>query len=679
MKDFFVAGIGTSAGSLKALQTFFKHIKSYDNICYVIIQHFSSEFESRLDELLIKYTEIPIHKVKGKVRLAPGRALIMPSDGNLMIDNDAYLVPVDKEPRDAANLSIDLFFSSLAASFGEKAIGVVLAGTGNDGSRGMQAIHEQGGTVMVQTSQTAKSDGIPNAANAVAYKGSPKEIAEKLDELIGYHPDASVQHEEKINRLGKLIEESYSEIYIFDAQTLKFINVNLGARNNLGFNMEELKHMTPVDIKPDYTKETFYQLIQPLVDGTAEKISFETKHLRKDDSTYYVLVNLQLSTYEDKQVFIANIQDITTLMEARKQLQISEERLEYAVQGTSDGIWDWSDLKQHKMWWSPKYYELLGLDDQEIEGSFENLSKLIHPDDRATYAGIIQKRLQEEGTHEVEFRALHKTQGYRWYLSRGQAFRNEAGETIRMAGALSDIQDRKIAEFQYNYTYEMLRRANEYLDNIVFTVAHDLRSPVANLKSLVELFKARTSDGDPIVDRIDLSVIRLEQTLRGLIQILDVHQTESKSVTVSHFHELLNKLISEMESTIKETQADIQFSFDVKQITYTHPFMESIMRNLLGNAIKYARPGIPAKIMIHTEKHKDFVLLTVTDNGRGIDLDRFKEKIFKPFERLSNESTGQGIGLHLIKAIVEKNGGKVSVISKLNAGTTFKVYLKPYA
>ncbi len=355
-----------------------------------------------------------------------------------------------------------------------------------------------------------------------------------------------------------------------------------------------------------------------------------------------------------------------------------EERLTFAVQAISDGIWDWPNMTSNKTWWSPKFYALLGMEDGELEATVENFRELTHPDDGLSPAEV-EQHIRENKPIDIELRLCHKTEGYKWFRNQGQVFRDIQGKPVRMVGAIADISQTKKAEFALTHSNEMLQKANEYLDNFVFTVAHDLRSPVANLKSLVELFKTQSNAEDPIVSRIDLSVERLEQTLRGLIQILDVQKAESKIAGTLHFKDVLDKLTKEMEYRLAEYQVDVEASFEVEQIRYMEAYLESIMRNLISNAAKYSREEDTPMIHVTTRKSGPYIVLEVTDNGVGIDLSRFKDKIFKPFERLSRKSSGHGIGLHLIKTMVEKNGGKIEVVSKLNEGTTFTIYLKPYA
>lgn len=117
--------------------------------------------------------------------------------------------------------------------------------------------------------------------------------------------------EEELKHWANIFHESLNEIYIFDAKTLKFLNVNTGAQNNIGYNFEELKTMTPIDIKPDFNEYLFKKTIKPLLNGTENKLVFNTTHLRKDGSKYPVEVHLQRSNSGDAETLVAIILDIT--------------------------------------------------------------------------------------------------------------------------------------------------------------------------------------------------------------------------------------------------------------------------------------------------------------------------------------------------------------------------------
>ncbi|MGB5472061.1 MAG: EAL domain-containing protein [Gammaproteobacteria bacterium] len=133
-------------------------------------------------------------------------------------------------------------------------------------------------------------------------------------QLLGRHL------QEKANSLGEILEQSLNEIYIFSKDSLRFMNVNQGARNNLGYTMEELHHLTPVDIKPEVTREAFLETLEPLLDGSSQRVQFETVHSRRDGTCYPVEVNLQLSAPGAEQAFVAIVLDISERHATRKKL-----------------------------------------------------------------------------------------------------------------------------------------------------------------------------------------------------------------------------------------------------------------------------------------------------------------------------------------------------------------------
>lgn len=144
-------------------------------------------------------------------------------------------------------------------------------------------------------------------------------------------------------RLGRVLEASTNEVYIFDAKTLCFLSVNSGARRNLGYSEDELAKMTAYDIKPEISKEEFFELIAPLVSGEKEKAQFETIHRRKDGTTYNVEVNLQYHKAEDPPVFVAIILDITERLQIERALQQTQ-KMEAVGQLTGGVAHDFNNL-----------------------------------------------------------------------------------------------------------------------------------------------------------------------------------------------------------------------------------------------------------------------------------------------------------------------------------------------
>jgi PAS domain S-box-containing protein len=152
-----------------------------------------------------------------------------------------------------------------------------------------------------------------------------------LTHFIGIQNDVTKRKkaEAERNHLATIFDESLNEIYVFDAETLKFINVNYGAQKNIGYTIAELKRMTPLDIKPKENETAFRKIIETLLNGNVEKIEFESIHQRKNGSFYPVEVHLQLSSLGDKEVFVAIILDITERKNYTEKLENTvEERTE---------------------------------------------------------------------------------------------------------------------------------------------------------------------------------------------------------------------------------------------------------------------------------------------------------------------------------------------------------------
>lgn len=161
----FVMGIGASAGGLEALEQLFGKMPVDSGAAFVVVQHLSPDFKSMMDELLSRYTKMAIHLVENGMRLEANALYLIPPRKNMVLEN-GHLVLTDQESTRGLNLPIDIFFSSLAKDQGGKSVGVILSGTGSDGSRGIVEIRDAGGFVAVQSTDDASFDGMPK--NAIA-------------------------------------------------------------------------------------------------------------------------------------------------------------------------------------------------------------------------------------------------------------------------------------------------------------------------------------------------------------------------------------------------------------------------------------------------------------------------------------------------------------------------------
>jgi len=182
-------GIGASAGGLEAIEEFFSHMPEKSNLAFIVVQHLSPDYKSLMVELLSKKTKIPVHRSADGMTVKPNNIYMIPPKKNLSIFH-GRLVLKEKNNTRGMNLSIDIFLRSLAEDKAERAIAIILSGTGSDGTRGVRAIKEQGGMVMVQDETTCKFNGMPRAAVSTGVADfilPPKNMPEQLMAYVG-HP-----------------------------------------------------------------------------------------------------------------------------------------------------------------------------------------------------------------------------------------------------------------------------------------------------------------------------------------------------------------------------------------------------------------------------------------------------------------------------------------------------------
>ncbi|TPE45532.1 CHASE domain-containing protein [Pontibacter mangrovi] len=225
-----------------------------------------------------------------------------------------------------------------------------------------------------------------------------------------------------------------------------------------------------------------------------------------------------------------------------------------------------------------------------------------------------------------------------------------------------------------------LQRINNDLDNFVYTASHDLKSPIANMEGLVTLLRDILQgklDGEDaeLLDMVQVSINKLKGTIADLTEITKVQKELQAAVEPLSFEHMLQDITTDLATTIKESDAVLTTDLQVKDILYARKNLRSIIYNLVSNAIKYKDPDRAPEISLKTYEEDQYVVLEVQDNGLGIKKEQ-QHKLFTMFKRLHTHVEGTGIGLYIVKRIIENNGGKIVVNSELGKGTTFKVYFK---
>jgi two-component system CheB/CheR fusion protein len=185
-----VVGIGASAGGLEALERFFRAMPVDSGMAFVVIQHLSPDFKSLMDELLERFTRMPAIPVAERERIRPNTIYLLPPKKDMVIEGDE-LISTDRSGEKVLSLPINSFFRSLASAWGEKAIAIVLSGTGSDGSAGIMDVRDAGGLVLVQSEDSSRFDGMPRSAIATGCVDGVLAPEEMPAELAIYAGDRS--------------------------------------------------------------------------------------------------------------------------------------------------------------------------------------------------------------------------------------------------------------------------------------------------------------------------------------------------------------------------------------------------------------------------------------------------------------------------------------------------------
>ena len=216
-----------------------------------------------------------------------------------------------------------------------------------------------------------------------------------------------------------------------------------------------------------------------------------------------------------------------------------------------------------------------------------------------------------------------------------------------------------------------LMNINQELDDFIYAASHDLKSPINNLEGLIILCQVEEvmkPSGLELIDNIQLSIARLRKTINGLTDVMKTDKSPMDDVEENSFESILNEFRMENNYLLQEAEAEINTDLDVQKIRYSKVGMKSILQNLLTNAVKYRSPQRKCVILIKTYTQAGKIILQVSDNGLGMDLDRNRDRLFKMFNRLHDHVEGTGVGLYMIKRIIERHGGSIVVKSQVNKG-----------
>jgi PAS domain S-box-containing protein len=374
----------------------------------------------------------------------------------------------------------------------------------------------------------------------------------------------------------------------------------------------------------------------------------------------------------------AQPEKLSRLVKQRTAQLTTEKELSDSIINSLPGVFYLYDKNRRFYRWNRNFETVSGYSSAEV--SEMHPLDFFQGDDKARVGEKIDA-VFKNGKAEVEAQFYTKSKDKITYYFNGTvAYLNNNAYLVGMGiditkriRAESDIQNLNV---RLQATVDRLQARNTDLQQFSYIVSHNLRSPLAKILGLAGIFNDHPEEQPMLIAKITEATQHLDDVVRDIGTIVSARNAHDKREHTSFDHEL-QLALKTLEDEVSQSQAVITTDFSgAPGIVTVQSYLQSIIYNLVSNAIKYRKPDLPPAIHLQTRKYEHGICLTVKDNGIGIDLVRHGEKIFGLYKRFyTGPVQGKGIGLCLVKNQAESLGGKVEVESRLNEGTTFSVYL----
>ncbi len=515
------------------------------------------------------------------------------------------------------------------------------------------------------------------------------------------------------DRLGRFFSQAPAAICVLDGPEMIFELVNPHFQQL--YPGRDLLGKPVLEALPEMARSPFYPILKNIYQTGK---TFEGKEVLfplarhaggpLEDIYFNFIYQPRFNEQGEVDGIIAFGYEVTTQVVARKQVEESRQRLQMLSEAIPQLVWTTAPDGQVD-YYNHQWYLYTGLDFAQSQG--QGWTQVVHPQDLVNLQFHWSEALRTVQPYQVEARLRRADGAYRWFLIRAMPLKDEVGNVTQWFGTDTDIQERKeVEETLYKVSQELfaangeLAAANEEIrasheelaatnqrlvhinadmDNFIYTASHDLKAPILNIEGLMKVLVRlvdRQAGADKEVQHIFTlmqdSVLRFKATISDLTDIARIQkQTEQESEHVD-LSQIVEDTLSDLAQQIEESGAQIETRLlGCSAITFPRKNLKSVVYNLLSNALKYHDPKRPLRILLTCYREGDYQVVSVEDNGLGIKITD-QGKIFGMFKRLHAHVEGTGIGLYIVKKMVENAGGKIAVESKAGEGSIFRVYFK---
>jgi PAS domain S-box-containing protein len=457
---------------------------------------------------------------------------------------------------------------------------------------------------------------------------------------------------------------------------------------------------------------------------------YEWMYRRKTGERFWAEVSLTAIPFEKEQIFHTVWHDITARKLAEENLEKEREYLGAILENVEDGIVG-CDENGTLSFFNRATRQFHGLPEEPLQPEEWGPHYGLYGADGRTPLSLeeipLYKAYQGQVVQNVEMVIIPKSGKTRHVLCSGRKITSPSGKSLGAVVVMHDVTNRKRTEKELDHknqvislAYEELKTAekeliranneleervqkrteelsaknrelysknlelvsmNNDLDNFVYIASHDLKVPLLNMEALLGILRNELVQDNPesqfVFRKFMQAIKRMKQTIQDITEVAKAQRKQTERPERVLFQDVLQEVKSSLENLITSTNARIREDFsEAPSLLYSQINLKSILYNLVSNALLYRSPERQPEITLRTHCSDGFLVLTVQDNGLGMNLDRGIDKLFAMFTRLHTHVEGSGIGLYIVNRLVQNQGGRVEVESEVGQGSTFRIYFK---
>jgi len=482
------------------------------------------------------------------------------------------------------------------------------------------------------------------------------------------------------NKFKGIFDNAAIGIARVNSKTGVLLEVNKYLCEFLGFTADELitKKIKSL-IHPDDVEEES-RLFKLFINGSIRQINDEKRYVNKSGEVKWgsVIITPLWKTGEEPTNHIIILEDSSSRKAAAQVLVESQHRIQSLI-NTIDGIvWE-SDIKTHEcIFISKKVEDILGYSVKQWKSSPKFWIDHVHPDDKDIILKYMIRNLVKKKQLDAEYRIFAKDGSVVWIRDIVTVV-EEYGKPVKLRGIMIDITTQKQADVALKDSFTLVTEQNKRLLNFSYIVSHNLRSHASNIQGIIQLIENARSDHErnEMIHLLKTVAENLNETLLNLNNVVNIQTSIDISIEPLNLNDYIKRTLETLNAQILSREVVIinKVSEGIL-INYNRAYLESILLNLVSNAIRYSHPDRAPVISITCFEENGQQVLRVSDNGIGIDLKKYGDKMFGMYQTFNGNSDARGYGLFITKNQVEAMGGRIEVESQVNLGTTFKVYFR---